>query len=96
MLAKFDLTVGYVRGQLNTVADCLSRLAYPASKGLVNISMHVDEAETAEAKRIVQLEERSERGDARCFVVMAHRAEGTQEKRTVALTKREFSVARRM
>ena len=57
-LAKLDLTVVYVPGRLNTVADCLSRCAYPASKSLADISMHGDEAETAEAKHIIETEER--------------------------------------
>ena len=57
--------------------------------------MHGDEAETAEAKRIIELEERLERGDAHCFVVMAHRAKGAPEERTVALTTREASLARK-
>ena len=36
-LAKFDLTVVYIPGKDNTVADCLSRWAYPASKGMQDI-----------------------------------------------------------
>ena len=55
-LAKFDLTVVYVPGKDNTVADCLSRWAYPASKGMTDVSAHGDEAETAEAKRIIEME----------------------------------------
>ena len=54
--AKFDLTVVYVLGKDNTVADCLSRWAYPASKGMTDVSAHGDEAETAEAKRIIEME----------------------------------------
>ena len=38
------------------MADCLSRWAYPASKGMQDISAHGDEAETAEAKRIIEME----------------------------------------
>ena len=49
-LAKFDLTVVYFPGKDNTVADCLSRWAYPASKGMSDVPAHGDEAETAEAK----------------------------------------------
>ena len=92
-LAKFDLTVVYVPGRLNTVADCLSRWAYPASKVLADISMHGDEAKTAEAKRIMELDERLERGNTHCFVVMAQPAEGTKSERAAALPRRESSVA---
>ena len=70
-LAKFDLTVVYIPGKDNTVADCLSRWAYPASKGMQDISAHGDEAETAEAKRIIEMERLMEEEGAKCFVVMA-------------------------
>ena len=70
-LAKFDLTVVYVPGKDNTVADCLSRWAYPASKGMTNVSAHGDEAETAEAKRIIEMERLMEEEGVKCFVVMA-------------------------
>ena len=70
-LAKFDLTVVYIPGKDNTVADCLSRWAYPASKGMQDISAHGDEAETAEAKKIIEMERLMEEEGAKCFVVMA-------------------------
>ena len=75
-------------GRLKTVGDCLSRWAYPATKGLADLTVHGDEAETAEAKRIIETKERLERADAHCLLVMAHRAEGAPEERTVALTTR--------
>ena len=53
------------------MADCLSRWAYPASKGMQDISAHGDEAETAEAKRIIEMERLMEEEGAKCFVVMA-------------------------
>ena len=70
-LAKFDLTVVYVPGKDNTVADCLSRWAYPASKGMTDVSAHGDEAETAEAKKIIEMERLMEQEGVKCFVVMA-------------------------
>ena len=59
--AKFDLSVIYVPGNDNTVADCLSRWAYPAGKAWVNISGHGDAEKMEEAKRIFELEKAMER-----------------------------------
>ena len=47
---KFDRSVVYVPGKDNTVADCLSRWAYPAGKAWMDISNHGDAEETEEAK----------------------------------------------
>ena len=83
-LAKFDLTVVYVPGKDNTVADCLSRWAYPASKGMTDVSAHGDEAETAEAKRIIEMERLMEEEGVKCFVVVAADAPlGTRMGRAV-------------
>ena len=43
----------YVPGKDHTVVDCMSRWAYPASKGMADVSAHEDEEETKEAKRII-------------------------------------------
>ena len=53
------------------MADCLSRWAYPASKGMTDVSAHGDEAETAEAKWIIEMERLMEEEGVKCFVVMA-------------------------
>ena len=83
-LAKFDLTVVYVPGKDNTVADCLSRWAYPASKGMRDVCARGDEAETAEAKRIIEMERLMEEEGVKCFVVMAADAPlGTRMGRAV-------------
>ena len=70
-LAKFNLSVVYVLGKDNNVADCMSRWAYPASKGMADVSAHGDERETKEAKRIIEMERLMEEEGAKCFVVMA-------------------------
>ena len=82
-LAKFDLTVVYVPGKDNTVADCLSRWAYPASKGMTDVSAHGDVAETTEAKRIIEMERLMEEDGVKWFVVMAVESPGTRMGRAV-------------
>ena len=74
----------YVPGKDNTVPDCPSRWAYPASKGTTDGSAHGDEAETAEAKRIIEMERLMEEEGVKCFVVMAADAPlGTRMGRAV-------------
>ena len=73
--AKFDLSVVYVPGKDNTVADCLSRWAYPAAKAWMDISSHGDAEETEEAKRIIEMEKVMEQEGVKCFVVMANRTD---------------------
>ena len=73
--AKFDLSVVYVPGSDNTVADCLSRWAYPAGKAWMDISSHGDAEETEEAKRIIEMEKAMEQEGVKCFVVMANRTD---------------------
>ena len=69
--ARFAFTVVYVPGKDNTVAACLSRWPYPASKGMTDLSAHGDVAETAEAKKIIDMERMMEEDGVKCFVVMA-------------------------
>ena len=73
--AKFDLSVVYVPGKDNTVADCLSRWAYPAGKASMDISSHGDAGETEEAKRIIEMEKAMEQEGVKCFVLMANRTD---------------------
>ena len=77
-LANFDLSVVYVPGKDITVADCLSRWAYPAGKAWMDICMHGDAEENAEAKRIIEAERVLEECEVKCFVVMGFRAELAQ------------------
>jgi hypothetical protein len=50
LLSKFDLEVHYIPGSQNTVADALSRWAYPASKGLQDCSRHGSKADAQEVE----------------------------------------------
>ena len=77
-LATLDLSVVYVPGRDNTVADCLSRWGYQAGKAWMDIFMHGDAEETAEAKRIIEAERLLEEGEANCCVVMGSRPELAQ------------------
>ena len=56
--------------------------------------MLADEAEMAEAKPIIELEERLERGDTHCFVAIAQRAESMPEEQRGASVAGERQVAR--
>ena len=73
-LAQFDLMLVYVPGKNNTVADCLSRWAYPASKGMTDVSAHRNESETAEANKIIDMERMMEEDGVKCFVVISAEA----------------------
>ena len=55
----------------STVAHCVSRWAYPASKGMTEVPAHSNEAATAEAKEIIDIEGMMEEEFDKCFVVMA-------------------------
>ena len=69
-------------GKDNTVADCLSRCAFPAGKAQMDISMHGDAEETAQAKRIIEAERLLEDSEAKCSVVIGSRAELAQVRDT--------------
>ena len=73
--AKFDLSVVCVPGKDKTVADCLSRWAYPAGRAWMDISSHGDPKETEEAKRIIEIEKAMEQEGVKCFVAMATRTD---------------------
>ena len=46
----------YLSAKDNTVADCLGRRSHPASKGRTDMSAHGDEAQSPEAKTIIDME----------------------------------------
>ena len=60
-LSKFDLTVQYMPGKDNVVADALSRYAYPACKAFQDSSFHGNEEARKEMKAIIAEELREGR-----------------------------------
>ncbi len=53
MLSKFDLTVQYVPGKENVVADAMSRFAYPTCKAFQDVSVHGSAEARDDVKRII-------------------------------------------
>ena len=69
-LAKCDCTVVYVPRRDNAVADCLSRWAHSASKGMTDVSAHGDGLRPLKTRRPSSCSAIEEEG-LKCFVVMA-------------------------
>jgi hypothetical protein len=60
-LSRFDLTVGYIPGKENDIADILSRWAYPASQAFRDISVHGNINDVEEAEKILRQEKIDEK-----------------------------------
>ena len=60
ILSKYDLTVGYIPGKENTIADILSRWAYPASQALRDVSKHGSLDDKNEMDEIIREEREGE------------------------------------
>ena len=74
--SRFDLSVGYVPGKNNTVADVLSRFFYPASEAYRDISKHGSAQDEDEMEGLILREHMEERG---CMYICA-RKEGQVEQ----------------
>ena len=61
IFSKFDLSVGYIPGTNNQVADVLSRWAYPASQALRGISKHGSSDDDAEMRELIESEREEEK-----------------------------------
>ena len=66
--SRFDLSVGYVPGKNNTVANVLSRFAYPASEAYRDISKHGSAQDEEERESLILRERMKERG---CMYISA-------------------------
>jgi hypothetical protein len=60
IFSKYDLSVGYIPGKENSIADILSRWAYPASQALRDISKHGSQQDKDEMEEIIRQEKREE------------------------------------
>ena len=82
-LSKFDLTVQYMPGKDNVVADALSRYAYPACKAFQDTSFHGSQAAREEMTEIIGEELEEDK-----MVAMVVRGKGESGKLIVAGTMR--------
>jgi hypothetical protein len=60
ILSRFDITVGYIPGKDNHLADVMSRWAYPASQASRDISRHGSAQDKLEMKEILLQEKKDE------------------------------------
>ena len=61
LLSKFDLSVGYIPGKENTIADVMSRWAYPASQAFWDVSKHGSVHDQEEMRRLISEEKEDEK-----------------------------------
>ena len=67
--SRFDMSVEYVPGKSNEVADSLSRWAYPASQALHETSVHGTIEDDDEVSEMLQAEKEEERQCLPVFVL---------------------------
>ena len=68
-LSRFDITVQYIQGKNNVVADALSRYAYPASQPSADVSWHGSLRDLTEMEAIIAEEEKEEKASAWVCVI---------------------------
>ena len=71
-LSRFDLTVGYIPGVENTVADALSRWEYPASLAWADMTKHGSVQDKEDMEGFLEEERRDEK---MCMSIGSGRAE---------------------
>ena len=60
-LSRFNLTVEYIKGRDNVVADAMSRYAYPASQSFADVSWPGSKLDLAEMEAILAQESKEEK-----------------------------------
>jgi hypothetical protein len=87
ILSKFDLTVGYVPGKDNSIADILSRWAYPASQAFRDISKHGSKADDEEMREIIEAEREEEK---QCMLIKIKQSNPATRARVVTRSGRDL------
>ena len=75
-LAQFDITVEYVPGPDNVVADALSRWAYPASSAREDVSLHGSAQAREEVRELIRQEREDEEALERVRTVLGWERSG--------------------
>ena len=95
IFSKYDLSVGYIPGKENSIADILSRWAYPASQAFRDVSKHGSALDDAEMKELIAQEKLEEMD---CLVIKLREPKGIQgvvtrsgKKHRTTLRKRDAS-----
>ena len=91
-LSRFQLTVVYIAGTDNEVADAMSRWAYPASQGYGDISIHGNEEDDEAMEAIIAQEKMEERA---CSIIQVHnlREALTKALQTKTMAQVEYEIA---
>ena len=83
MLSKYDLTVCYIPGKENMIADILSRWAYPAGQAYRDTCKHGSEQDRKEVEEI----ERQEREEAKHCLMVSNEKEPQPHNQEFEVTR---------
>ena len=86
LLSKFEVSVAYIPGKDNVVAEALSRWAYTASQAFADASIHGSEKDDAEMRQIIGQKRKMEWA---CSVIKIQEVIPTLEERGKELLEKE-------